>query len=174
MENLLNGNIVITLNMDKKITIRKGKFEDIGNIKKCLINSWVNHAKRVPSLMSVTRMRKSDIEGYYKKAFSNPDSYVLVAEVDGSFAGFIRADIKEIEPFFKNNKIFYLDDTFVLPKYRQMGIAKKLLGEVEKMAKRRKIKRLQAKVYTFNKITQNFLTKSGFIMPYSTWDKTIR
>lgn len=156
-----------------KITIRKGDLEDIENIKKCLIVSWVNHAKKSPSLMSVERMKKSDIDGYYKKAFSNPNSYTLVAEVDNNFAGFIRADIKEIELFFKDNKIIYLDDTFVLPKYRKMGIAKKLLNEVEEIAKKKKIKRLQARVYTFNKITQKMLKKLNFTMPYSTWDKII-
>lgn len=160
--------------MDKKIIIRKGNLEDIENIKKSLIDSWVNHAKKVPSLMSVSRMKKSDIDSYYKKAFLNPDSYVLVAEVNSNFAGFLRADIKEIEPFFKDNKIIYLDDTFVLPKYRKIGIAKKLLSEVEEIAKKKKIKRLQAKVYTFNKITQKMLTKLDFTMPYSTWDKIIR
>lgn len=156
-----------------KIIIRKGDIKDILNIKKCLIDSWVNHAKKVPDLMSVERMKKSDIDGYYNKAFDNSNSFILVAEINNKFAGFIRADIREIEPFYKDNKIIYLDDIFVLEKYRRLGIAKNLLKEIEKIAPKENIKRLQARVYSFNIITQNFLTKSGFSMPYSTWDKIL-
>ena len=63
----------------------------------------------------------------------NPNtSFVIVAEVDGKFAGFQRADIQEIPSFFKHNKIFYLDDAYVLPEYRRMGIATLLIKKAEK------------------------------------------
>lgn len=156
------------------IKIRKGTIKDIPKIKECLIDSWINHAKNVPHLLDEERMKKSDIEGYYKKALLNSkNSFILIAEIDGEFAGFQRADIQEIPDFFKNNKILYLDDGYVLPKYRRKGVSTFLIREVEKIAKRNKIKRLQARVYSFNKPIQKLLTELGWSIPHSTWDKVI-
>lgn len=157
-----------------KIVIRSGTPQDIPEIKKCLIDSWVEHAKQVPELLDEERMGQSDVEGYYKKAFDNPGkSFVFVAEVDGKFSGFQKADIQEIPSFFKHNRILYLDDGYVLPKFRRMGIATKLIQEAEKKAKELGIKRLQARVYTFNKPTQNLFAKLGYSSPHATWDKVL-
>lgn len=154
--------------------IRAGTPEDIAEIKRCLIESWVEHARNVPELLDEGRMKTSDIEGYYKKCFENPDRcFVFVAEVDGKFAGFQRADIQEIAPFFKHNKILYLDDAYILPEFRRMGIATKLIEEAEKLAKEKGIHRLQARVYSFNKPVQELLKKMGYTMPHSTWDKVL-
>lgn len=154
--------------------IRKGTRDDIPEIKKCLIDSWVNHAKNVSNLLDEDRMRKSDIDGYYKKAFANPEtSFIFIAEVDGKFAGFQRSDIQEIPNFFKYNKILYLDDIYVLPEFREQGIATKLIQESEKKAKELGIKRLQARVYSFNKPTQKLLSKLDYSSPYATWDKLL-
>lgn len=155
--------------------IRAGIPEDIPQIKSCLVDSWVEHARNVPELLDEERMKASDIEGYYRKCFENPDRcFVLVAEVDGKFAGFQRADIQEIPAFFKYNKILFLDDAYVLPEFRRRGIATKLIEEAEKLAKEKGIHRLQGRVYSFNKPVQELLKKMGYTMPHSTWDKVLK
>ena len=156
------------------IKIRKGTLKDILQIKECLIDSWVDHAKHEPELLDEERMRKSDIEGYYKKVFEDSEtSFLIVAEIDGEFAGFQRVDIQEIPNFFKYNKILYLDDAYVLPKFRRNGIGTLLIREAEKIAKQNKIKRLQGRVYTFNKPVQKLLARLGYKSPHATWDKVI-
>ena len=157
------------------IKIRKATDKDIPQIKKCLIDSWVDHAIHVPELLDEERMKKSNIEKYYSKALNSPKtSFVIVAELDGKFAGFQRADIQKIPDFFKSNKIIYLDDAYVLPEFRRKGIATVLIKEIEKIAKKNKIKRLQGRVYTYNKSTQKLLTKLGYKTPYATWDKVLK
>lgn len=156
-----------------KVVIRKGTARDIPAIKPCLIDSWVMHSRHEPRLLDERRMRSSDIEKYYKDALKNPDCNFLVAEANGEFAGFIRADIKNIAGFFKHNRILYLDDVYVLKKFRRHGIAKSLLYAAERIAKARRIKRLQGRVYTFNKSAQKLLKSAGYNYPHSTWDKVI-
>lgn len=156
-----------------EISIRKGQPEDLPNFKKGLIEMWVDHAKHEPGLLDEERMRQSNVDDYYKDAFNSDSTFVFVAEVDGNFAGVVRGDIQEIPNFFKDNKIIYLDDGFVLPEYRGRGIIGLLISEVEKAAKERGIKRLQSRVYTFNKPIQRALEKLGYHMPHSTWDKSI-
>lgn len=153
--------------------IRKGNLKDILHIKRCLVDSWVEHAKQVPDLLDENRMRNSDVEAYYEKCLKSNNCLVLIAEVDGKFSGFQRADVQEISKFFKHSKILYLDDVYVLPEFRKMGIARALVLEVEKIARKRGIKRLQSRIYTFNKPAQNLLKSLGYTMPHSTWDKTL-
>lgn len=158
-----------------KITIRAGRVSDIPKIKDCLITSWVEHARRVPELLDKKQMRQSDVETYYKKCFDTTDKcFLFVAEVDGEFAGFQRADIQKIPNFFRHNKILYLDDAYVLPKYRRLGIATKLIIESEKKARKLGIKRIQSRVYAFNKPAQELLSRLGYKSPHSTWDKVLK
>lgn len=139
-----------------------------------LIEMWVDHAKHEPTLLDEEQMRNSNVDKWYKDAFDSDKTCVFVAEVDGNFAGVVRADINEISHFFKDNKILYLNDAFVLPQYRGRGIMRALIHEVEKAAKEKGIKRIQTRVYTYNKAMQKALEASGYHMPHSTWDKLIR
>lgn len=154
--------------------IRSATLEDIGFIKQHLTDSWVEHAKHEPDLLEEESMKIADVEGYYRAALRSPDSFVFVAEVDGHIAGTIRADIQDIPKFFKHNKILYIDDVCVAPEYRKAGVAKALLLEVEALAKKRKIRRLQARVYAFNTPAQKLFEKAGYRAPHATWDKLLK
>lgn len=156
------------------VKIRPGRRDDIAQIKQCLVDSWVDHAKKEPDLLDEERMRNSNIEKYYQKCFENDQCHVLVAESDGQFAGFIRGDVQEIPNFFKDNKILYLDDTYVLPQYRRQNIARTLIQEMENLAKQKGIRRIQSRVYTYNKPVQSLLNSMNYNMPHSTWDKILK
>jgi diamine N-acetyltransferase len=156
-----------------KITFRKASNEDIPLIKECLTDSWVEHARQEPKLLDEERMRQSKIDEYYQKALKSNESYVFIAEVDGVFAGFVKVDKAEISPFFRFNKILFIDDIYVLPEFRNKGVAFKLMAEVENIAKREEIKRIQARVYGFNKATQQLFSRMGYTSPHATWDKLL-
>jgi len=155
------------------VTIRRGTAEDIPAIKVCLIDSWVEHARHEPNLLDEERMRASNVEAYYEAALSDPNAHVLVAERDGQFAGFIRADVQEIPNFFKHNRILFLDDVCVVPEYRHQGIARSLLQEIESVARELSIQRLQGRVYAFNTPAQHLLREMGYTSPHATWDKVL-
>ena len=157
-----------------KVNIREATSKDIPTIKECLIDSWTTHAKNVPDLLDEGRMRNSKVEEYYKKALKKPDaSFIFIAEVEGEFAGFIRADVQEIASFFKYPRILFIDDVYVLEKFRRKGVANLLIKNVEKIAKEKGIKRIQARVYSFNEPTKKLLESSGYSSPYATWDKRV-
>jgi len=157
-----------------KIIIRSGKSEDINQIREHLINLWVEHAQNEPTLLEEKEMRNVNVDEYYNEALENSDkSSVFIAEDNGKIVGFLKADVEQIDHFFLNPQIIYLDDIFVLPEYRRKGIAKTLVKEAEKLAKEKGIKRIQARVYSFNKRMQSFLESQGYHAPYATWDKTI-
>lgn len=157
----------------KKIEVRYANNEDMPFIKKCLINSWVEHAKNVPDLLEEDRMKESDVENYYKAALESDNSVVLIAEIENTPVGLMRGDIKEIEPFFKHNKILYLDDIYIVEKHRKQGIARLLFSEIEKYAKKKGIKRLQGRAYNYNEPIRKLLVSLGYKTPHSTWDKVL-
>lgn len=154
--------------------IRPATINDITFIKQCLIDSWVEHAKNEPDLLDEERMRQANIEQYYRDSLQSDKSFVLIAEVDGNVAGTIRADIQNIPGFFKHNTILYIDDVCVAPEYRQHGVAQELLQAVEAIAKQHNIRRLQGRVYEFNKSAQRLFQKMGYRAPHATWDKVLK
>lgn len=85
----------------------------------------------------------------------------LIAEVDGTPAGFAI--------FFHNFSTFlarpgiYLEDLFVLPKYRGTGVGKELLQSLAKLAVERKCGRLDWSVLKWNEPAIKFYEKIGAI-----------
>jgi GNAT superfamily N-acetyltransferase len=155
------------------ISIRKANQEDIPFIKECLADSWTSHAKHEPNLLDEERMRQSDVEGYYSPAMTDNHIHILIAEFERQVAGFIRADEQTIPAFFRYNKILFIDDLYVLQEFRNQGVAKILIQEVEKIARDQGIKRIQARVYSYNKPTQTLLESLSFHSPHATWDKVL-
>ncbi len=155
------------------MNLRQANLNDIPFIKDCLIDSWVEHAKNNPDLMTEERMRKSKIEEYYTDAIENNKGYTFIAEFDNKKVGLIRAYEDKLADFFKDSNILYIDDLYVLKDFRRKGIAKQLLEEIEKIAKKKGIKRIDARVYTYNHPMQQLLNSFEFKPPYATWVKLV-
>lgn len=61
-------------------------------------------------------------------------------------------------------KCFYLEDFFVLPEYRRGGIGSLLFDEVVKIAKGRKVKRMDWQVLDWNEPAINFYKKKNAVL----------
>jgi len=101
------------------------------------------------------------------------DSFVLIIEENGKFIGFGKADIQKIEPWYKEQKVLYIDDIYIEKEFRKKGCAKTLLQEFEKMAKTRDIKWIKARVYSFNEPAKKLNASFGFYPLYSEYFKII-
>lgn len=156
------------------VQIRKGVLNDIPFIKKCLLSSWIEHARNNPDLMTEEKMKNSRIEDYYEKALEQENGYIFVAETDGKKVGLIRAYEEKIASFFIDNKIIYIDDIYVVEDFRRKGIARKLILEIEIIARQRSIKRIDGRIYSYNLPIQNLLNSMGYRPPYATWVKILK
>lgn len=161
-----------TLSM-KNLKIRNANKEDIPNIEKGLRASWDMHSLAEPELFDLERIKSSNVQKSYEDALSNDESFILVAEENDEFVGFIKADIEVIPHWFSHNKTFWLDDIYINEDYRRKGTARKLIKEVEKEAKKRGIKRIQARIYKFNRPMQNLLISLGYDFPHMTANKLL-
>lgn len=156
-----------------ELKIRKATEEDIPNIESGIRASWNLHATAEPELFDLERINTSNVQKYYKEALSNLDSVILVAEFEGDFAGFIKADTEIIPHWFQHNKTFWIDDIYINEKFRRKGIARKLIDQVEEEASKRGIKRIQGRIYKFNQPMQNLLSSLGYDFPHMTANKVL-
>lgn len=154
--------------------IRKATKDDIPEIKKGLLESWLSHADNETDFYNRERIEKSDIETYYTNALNSDDSFVLVIEENEQLAGFGKADVQKIEPWYKEQKALFIDDIFVKKEFRKRGYAKLLLHEFEKTAKNNGVKWLKARVYSFNEPAKKLNASFGFYPLYSEYFKIIK
>jgi len=97
---------------------------------------------------------------------ARPDAEVIVAELDGSAAGYAL--------FFHNFSTFhckrglYLEDLFVRPEFRGRGIGKQLLSRLAQLAVDRECARLEWVVLNWNESAIRFYESLGAV-PMSDW-----
>ncbi len=85
---------------------------------------------------------------------------LLVAELKGKIVGFISGwTVKES---ILKNKYFYISDLIITEEYRGEGIGTTLLKEIEKYAKKLKLKTLRLSVQVDNHNPHHLYINSGF------------
>jgi len=156
------------------MNIRFGTQADVELIREDLRGSWINHVDHDPEFINRAIVENTTLDEYFKSCFDGSDtSFLLIAEIDQQLAGFAKVDIKEIEKFYNETKILYIDDLYTVEQFRGKGVAKFLLAEVEKLAKDKGIKWLKGRVYSWNKPSQRTVESAGFKNMYSEWFKII-
>ena len=130
------------------------------------------HAHQEPEYINREVIENEDAEEYCR-GIDGKTSFIVIAEDGKELAGFLKVVIKEIEPFFKPNKVLYLDQIFVLENFRKRGVSKLLIAKAEELARSKKIKLLKARVYQFNAPAQQTLKSSNFKQLYSEYFKAL-
>jgi ribosomal protein S18 acetylase RimI-like enzyme len=92
------------------------------------------------------------------EAIRDPRKKIMVAHVNGMFAGFIWLEEYD-EP---DGTLGYINNIHVAKGYRNRGIAKRLLSRAEEHFKGRNVKRLQLEVVEGNKTAMSLYVKNGY------------
>lgn len=96
----------------------------------------------------------------FKKVLKNPNNFIFVAEDSGKLIGFATFSVRDVVRYFK--PIAELDEIFVLPEYRQKGVGKKLMEEIEKSAKEADCYRIFIESHYEAKAGHKFYEALGF------------
>jgi aminoglycoside 6'-N-acetyltransferase I len=70
-----------------------------------------------------------------KSALKDPDYELWIAEANGEIVGFI--DLWTIHDFCHGGKLTYIQNLYVAPKYRRLGVGSRLLQKIVERARRR-------------------------------------
>jgi GNAT superfamily N-acetyltransferase len=85
---------------------------------------------------------RSRLDDDIQVALASPSITVILAEVDGQPIGLGRVDVLTADPIFRlrdDHRCGYVDQMFVRPRYRSLGIGHELLGRCEQWLRERGI-----------------------------------
>lgn len=142
--------------------IRTIQESDISQIVDLLLPMWIDHAKKAPQLLDNNYIKNYDVNKYCRRAIEDSRQEIFIAEALGVVVGLARAEIESSPGMYGVKEIMYFDDLVVHPDYRRKGIADKLVEARLEYAKKKGIRKIYSKVYSFNEPAQNLLKKHGF------------
>ena len=105
----------------------------------------------------VVEERRKKLSRWLKKK----DAIIYVAE-DKRIVGYGMGEVIDYPPFIEGKKFGELDEVYVLPEYREMGIGKKLTNKVIEFLKKKKVDTIEGYVDTKNKLALKSWKKMGF------------
>ena len=132
-----------------EIEIRKGQRKDMPDVLK-LIKELAVYEKAADEVEMTVKELEADGFG------DNPVFDVIVAEADENVVGFA---LYYTSYSTWKGRALYLEDFIVNEPFRKFGIGKKLFSEVLKVAKERKVRRMEWQVLEWNEPAINFYKK---------------
>jgi len=103
---------------------------------------------------------------FIKRRLENNDSYIFVAVIDAQLVGFV-----QLYPSFSSvamEKLYILNDLFVLDGIRNKGVANKLMQRAEEFANNNQACRLVLETDKTNLIAQKLYVKRGWKKEFDT------
>ncbi|SFA81546.1 MULTISPECIES: GNAT family N-acetyltransferase [unclassified Bacillus (in: firmicutes)] len=106
---------------------------------------------------------------YIQNQIEDDDKYLVVAELDNLIVGFVECVVMESStfPVMKKRKWVELNSLVVLKSFQSKGIGKMLLDCVVEWSNKKRINRIELKVFNFNTSAREFYSKAGFKNIYS-------
>ncbi|MCS7130899.1 MAG: GNAT family N-acetyltransferase [Archaeoglobaceae archaeon] len=101
------------------------------------------------------------IKGYFKWLLARDAEGFMTAELDGKIVGFVACDTNWIS-LFELKKVGEIHEIFVLPNYRRMGVASKLLSSALSYAIEKGRDLAELWVGEANDGAKNFYVLKGF------------
>lgn len=107
---------------------------------------------------------KKELSGYFVSAVAKGEFLGIVAHIDGSIAGYGGMVLKKIpgdlnQPFYTEADILNM---YTIPEFRNLGVGKKILSELENEAQKLKVSKLS--LHT-SKAGEKLYRSSGFSEP---------
>ena len=148
--------------MEKRdIRIRSARREDAAETARLWMQSAKEHAAydevyvTAPDAERMMRRFLSDLA-------SGPQTFLFVATSEGQTVGFISGELREGSPTFRPKTWSSIEDVFVLPEYRSLGLGHALVDHVSSWAKRKGANGVSLQVAAANERAREFYTELGF------------
>ncbi len=146
---------------ERNFTIRSGRREDAAEVARLWMQSAGEHTAHdpiyatAPGAEKVMRRFLADLAG-------SSHSFLFVAESAGRTVGFISGELREGSPAFRPKTWASVDDVFVEPGHRNLGVGRALLESVKAWAKERGANGISLQVAAANERGRKFYEELGF------------
>ncbi|MCK4918312.1 MAG: GNAT family N-acetyltransferase [Candidatus Pacebacteria bacterium] len=140
--------------------IRKAKKEDILSILK-LVEKMVDFHYAIDKIYKPYKEYK-ELEKYFKSLINTKDNILVVVENENKIIGFLEGGIEKASNDVMFDKIGTINNIFIEEKFRNKGIAKKLLKYIFEYFKSKNIEYIQISTDARNKVGKEFWKKNNF------------
>lgn len=147
--------------MERDFIIRPGRREDVEETARLWMRSAEEHTEHdqiyatAPGAERVMRRFLADLT-------ASSHTFLFVAESGGQTVAFISGELREGSPTFRQRTWASVDDVFVEPDSRNLGIGRALLQSVEAWAKERGANGISLQVAAANRRGRKFYEELGF------------
>jgi ribosomal protein S18 acetylase RimI-like enzyme len=146
---------------ERDFTIRPGRREDAGEAARLWMQSAEEHTEHDPIYATASGAERV-MRRFLADLTGSGHSFLFVAEADGRTVGFISGELREGSPTFRQKTWASVDDVFVEPDYRNLGVGRALLESVEAWAKEKSADGISLQVAAANERGRKFYEGLGF------------
>ncbi|MBW2987806.1 GNAT family N-acetyltransferase [Candidatus Woesearchaeota archaeon] len=139
-------------------TLKKGDVKQIAILRYKLYLTW--DAMDPIDKMDKKYFKSQRHYNFLAKWARDKNYLILVAEDDGKIVAFFKSYIMERAPYLQ--KVGYIAESYVDPKYRKKGIGAKMLDETRNWFKKNKLKWIVLSTHVLDKKANKFWKNRGF------------
>ena len=146
---------------NRNFTIRPGRREDAAEAARLWMQSAREHTAHDP-IYATSSGAERVMRRFLTDLAGSNHSFLFVAEYGGRTVGFISGELREGSPTFQAKTWASVDDVFVEPDHRNLGVGRALLECVKEWAKERDADGVSLQVAAANERGRKFYEELGF------------
>ena len=146
---------------EKNFTIRPGRREDAAEAARLWTQSAEEHTGHDPIYATVPGAERV-MRRFLADLINRSHSFLFVAESGGRTVGFVSGELREGSPTFRQKTWASVDDVFVEPDHRNLGVGRALLTSVGTWAQERRADGISLQVAAANEMGRKFYQGLGF------------
>lgn len=145
----------------REFIVRAGRRDDAADAARLWVQSAQEHTVHDP-VYTISPDAEKTMRRFLADFTSSSHSFLFVAVLDDETIGFISGDLREGSPTFHPKTWASVDDVYVAPEYRSLGVGRALLDNVESWAREKGASGISLQVAAANERGRNFYERLGF------------
>ena len=141
--------------------MRAGRRDDAADAARLWVRSAEEHTDHDP-IYSTSPDAEKTMRRFLADLTTSSLSFLFVAILDDETIGFISGDLREGSPTFHPKTWASVDDVYVAPEYRSLGVGRALLENVEFWARDKGASGISLQVAAANERGRSFYGRLGF------------
>jgi ribosomal protein S18 acetylase RimI-like enzyme len=146
---------------NRDFTIRPGRREDAADAARLWMQSAKEHTSHDP-IYTTSPGAERVMHRFLADLTSSSHAFLFVAEYGGRTVGFVSGELRESSATFRQKTWASVDDVFVEPNYRNLGVGRALVESVKAWAKERDADGVSLQVAAANERGRKFYEDLGF------------
>jgi GNAT superfamily N-acetyltransferase len=145
----------------RDFTIRPGRRDDAAEAARLWMQSASEHTSHDPVYVTAPGAERV-MRRFLADLTSSSHAFLFVAECEERTIGFVSGELRESSPTFSPKTWASVDDVFVEPDYRNLGVGRALVESVKSWAKERGADGVSLQVAAANERGRKFYEDLGF------------